>query len=178
MRSIFITGVAMLTTLAIPAMSGAADQEASNRFYGGLNLGASRLDQSDDHGSAFKLYGGYQLTENFGVEAGFLRLGNIESSTQSAKARAFYTAGTARWQLSDRFSVSGLLGVAYRQVSGDETVGDSNLNRDNTAVIVGFGAQYRLTPRIELTANADHLADVTEESASNDLVTVGVVYRF
>jgi hypothetical protein len=45
-------------------------------------------------------------------------------------------------------------------------------------VIVGFGAQFRLTPRIELTVNADHLADVTEESASNDLVSAGVVYRF
>jgi hypothetical protein len=29
-----------------------------------------------------------------------------------------------------------------------------------------------------LTVNADHLADVTEESAASDLVTAGVVFRF
>ena len=171
MRSIFITSVAAIVTLAITCPSPAADLASSKGFYGGMSLGASRLDQSDDHGNAFKLYGGYQFSENFGAEAGFLRLGNVETATQSSKARAFYTAGTARWQLSDRFAVNGLLGVAQRQVSGDIDV-------DNTAVIAGFGAQYRLTPRMNLTVNWDHLADVTEESSSNDLVSAGVVFRF
>jgi OmpA-OmpF porin, OOP family len=171
MRSILITGVAMLATITFPALSCAADRADTSRMYGGMSFGGSRLDKSDDHGSVFKLYGGYQITENFGAEAGFLRLGDIETLTQSAKARAFYTAGTARWQLNDRFSVSGMLGVAQRQVSGDMDV-------DNTAVIVGFAAQYRLTPRLELTVNADHLADVTEESSSTDLVTAGVVFHF
>jgi len=171
MRSIFISGVAALAAIGAPNAGSAADQAVSNRFYGGMNFGASRLDQGDDHGNVFKVYGGYQITENFGAEAGFLRLGNIETATQSAKAQAFYTGGTARWDLSDRFSVSGMLGVAQRQVTGDIDV-------DNTAVIVGFAAQYRLTPRIALTLNADHLADVTEESASTDLVTAGVVFRF
>ena len=169
MRSILITGVAAIVTIAIACPAPAAD--TASKIYGGLSLGASRLDQSDDNGNVFKLYGGWQFTEYFGAEAGFLRLGNIENATQSGKARAFYTAGTARWQLSDRFSVNGLLGVAQRQVSGDIDV-------DNTAVMAGFGAQFRLTPRIDLTMNWDHLADVTEESSSNDLVTAGVVYRF
>ena len=178
MRSILIIGTAMLTAIVAPAFTCAGEQDSTNRFYGGMSLGASRLDKSDDNGSSFKLYGGYQITEHFGAEAGFIRLGDIETATQSAKARAFYTAGTARWDLSERFSVSGMLGVAYREVTGDDTVGASNLNRDNTAVIVGFGAQYRLTPRIALTMNADHLADVTEESSSNDIVTAGVLIRF
>jgi OOP family OmpA-OmpF porin len=171
MRSIFISSVAALAAIGAPNLSSASDQDASNRFYGGMNFGASRLDKSDDHGNVFKLYGGYQITENFGAEAGFLRLGNIGTGTQSAKARAFYAAGIARWDLSDRFSVNGMLGVAQRQVTGDIDV-------DNTAVIVGFGAQYRLTPRLALTLNADHLADVTEESSSTDLVTAGVMFRF
>jgi OOP family OmpA-OmpF porin len=171
MRSIFISSIAALTAIGAPSFSTAAEQDVPSRFYAGMNFGASRLDKSDDHGNVFKLYGGYQITENFGAEAGFLRLGNIETATQSAKARAFYAAGTARWQINGRFSVNGMLGVAQRQVSGD-------MDSDNTAVIVGFGAQYRLTPRIELTVNADHLADVTEESSSTDLVTAGVVFRF
>jgi len=171
MRSIFISGLAAAAAIGAPSLSSAADQDVTHRFYGGMNFGASRLDQSDDHGNVFKIYGGYQITENFGAEAGFLRLGNIENATRSAKARAFYTAGTARWQLTDRFTVNGMLGVAQRQVTGDIDV-------DNTAVIAGVGAQFRLTPRLELTASLDHLADVTEESSSTDLVTAGIVYRF
>lgn len=171
MRSIFISGVAALAAVGAPNVSSASDQESTNRFYGGLSLGASRLDQSDEHGNVFKVYGGYQITDHFGAEAGYMRLGNVETATQSAKARAFYTAGTGRWDFTDRFSVNGLLGIAQRQVTGDIDV-------DNTAVMVGFGAQYRLTPRLELTASFDHLADVTEESSSSDLVTAGVVFRF
>lgn len=172
MRSILITTSAtVLAALAIANPAQAAEPASNTGFYGGLSLGASRLDQSDDKGSVFKLSGGYQITEHFGAEAGFMRLGDVDNATQSAKARAFYTAGTARWQLNDRFTVNGMLGVAQRQVTGDIDV-------DNTAVIAGFGAQYRLTPRIELTANLDHLADVTEESSSTDLVTAGIVYRF
>jgi OOP family OmpA-OmpF porin len=186
MRSILIIGAAMLTVIAAPTLTCAADQQTSNRFYGGMSIGASRLDKSDANGSMFKLYGGYQFTEHFGAEAGFLRGGDLagdaptsnDSPQQSARSRAFYTAGTARWQISERFSLNGMLGVAYHEVSGDETAGDGDLDRENAAFIVGFGAQYRLTPRVELTANADHLSDATEESGSSDLITAGVVFRF
>ena len=155
MRTILITTAAALITIASPAISNAADQGIANKFYGGLSLGASRLQNSDDKGSVFKLYGGYQITENFGAEAGFMRLGDVsrkydvgnESFTQTAKARAFYTAGTARWQLNDSFSVNGLLGVAFNQVTDDKSSGDRNLNGDKRSVMLGVGAQYRLSPR-------------------------------
>ena len=186
MRTLLITTAAALVTIASPAISNAADQGVANKFYGGLSLGASRLDRSSDHGSVFKLYGGYQITENFGAEVGYMRTGDLtrkyniggESFTQSAKTRAFYTAGTARWQLNDSFSVNGLLGVAFNQLNGDTTVGDRNLNGDKKSMMVGFGAQYRLTPRTELTLNVDHLAEISEKGSSSDLVTAGWAMRF
>ena len=186
MRSILITGAAALITIASPAITNAGHQGVANKFYGGLSLGASRLENSDDNGSVFKLFGGYQITENFGAEVGFMRLGDVsrkyhvgnDSFTQAAKARAFYTAGTARWQLNDSFSVSGLLGAAFNQVTDDKRIGVDNMNGDNTSVMVGFGAQYHLSPRTELTLNFDHLAEISEEGDSSDLVTAGFVMRF
>jgi OOP family OmpA-OmpF porin len=186
MRSILISSAAALITIAVPAISNAADHDVANKLYGGLSLGASRLQDSDDNGSVFKLYGGYQITENFGAEVGYMRTGDLtrtynvgnESFSQVAKTRAFYTAGTARWQLNDSFSVNGLLGAAFTQVTDDRTIGASNMNGDNTSVMVGFGAQYRLTPRTELTLNFDHLAEISEEGDSSDLVTAGFVMRF
>lgn len=185
MRSILISAAA-LVTIATPAISRAADGDLANRFYGGLSLGASRLQHSDDNGSVFKLYGGYQITEHFGAEVGFMRTGDLsrkydvggESFTQTAKTRAFYTAGTARWQLNDSFSVNGLLGASFNQIRDDERAGPDNLNGDETSVMVGVGAQYRLTPRTELTLNFDHFAEISEEGSSSDVVTAGFVMRF
>jgi OOP family OmpA-OmpF porin len=186
MRNILISSAAALITITSPAISHAADRDVANKFYGGLSLGASRLEYSDDNGSVFKLYGGYQITENFGAEVGYMRLGDVtrhyrvgnEQFSQVGKSRAFYTAGTARWQLSNAFSVNGLLGASFNQVRDDETIGASNLNDDTTSVMVGFGAQYHLSPRTELTLNFDHLAEISEEGDSSDIVTAGFVMRF
>jgi OOP family OmpA-OmpF porin len=186
MRSILISTAAALITIAAPAIAHAADQDVANRFYGGLSLGASRLEDSDDNGSVFKLYGGYQITENFGAEAGYMRTGDLtrtytagnQSFSQVGKTRAFYTAGTARWQFNDAFSVSGLLGAAFTQVTDDDTIGAFNMNGDETSVMMGFGAQYHLSPRTELTLNFDHFAEISEEGDSSDIVTAGFVMRF
>jgi OOP family OmpA-OmpF porin len=186
MRSILITTAAALITIATPAMSHAAEQDVANKFYGGLSLGASRFQDSAENGSVFKLYGGYQITENFGAEAGYMRLGDLtrkysvggESFSQVAKSRAFYTAGTARWQFNNAFSLNGLLGASFSQVTDDKTIGADNMNGDDTSVMVGVGAQYRLSPRTELTLNFDHLAEISEEGDSTDVVTAGFVMRF
>jgi OOP family OmpA-OmpF porin len=178
MRSILISSAAALLAITAPIMGRASDNDSSNRFYGGLNLGASRVQNSDDNGSVFKLYGGYQISENFGIEGGFIRLGNLTRDEQTAKARAFYTAGTIRWDFTNAFSVNGSFGVAYKQIDSDKTVGDRNLNGNEAALIMGLGAQYRLSPRTALTMNFDHLADVTEEGASSDVLTAGFVMRF
>jgi OOP family OmpA-OmpF porin len=185
-RKILFAGAAIVIAVANPITGNAADQGVANRFYGGIGLGASRLDKSDDNGSVFKLYGGYQITENFGVEAGYMRLGDVnrkysiggDSFTQTAKARAFYTAGTMRWQFGDSFSVNGLAGVAFNQVRDDATIGDRNLNGDKRSVMLGLGAQYQLSERTALTVNFDHLAEISEEGPSSDIVTAGVVMRF
>jgi OmpA-OmpF porin, OOP family len=185
-RKILFAGAAAFIAIANPITGNAADQDVGNRFYGGIGLGASRLDKSDDNGSVFKLYGGYQITENFGVEAGYMRFGDVtrtysiggDSLTQTGKARAFYTAGTVRWQFSDSFSVNGLAGVAFNQVRDDATIGDRNLNGDKRSVMLGLGAQYQLSERTALTVNFDHLAEISEEGPSSDVVTAGLVMRF
>ena len=180
MHSTFIRSLAAATAIAAfasPATTQAADRDFANHLYGGISLGGSRFDASDDNGSVFKVYGGYQLTENFSAEMGYLRTGDIERAAGIAKSRAFYSAGTARWQFGDRFAVSGMLGVAYGEVVDDTAIGAANLDDDNLSVMVGFGAQYRLSPRTELTFNIDHLGKQTER-VSTDIVTAGLVMRF
>jgi len=172
MRSLIIGSVACFAAIGNPGVSHAADQDVGHRFYGGASLGASRFQDVDSNGSTFKLYGGYQFTENFGAEVGFLRAGNFRlENSELAKSRAFYTAGTVRWQFGDSFSVNGLMGVAHTQL----TIGNSD--QDQNSLMVGIGAQYRLTPRLDLTLNVDHLGKVAEHQSA-DMVTAGMVMRF
>ena len=177
MRSTFISSLAAMAAIAAPGTSQAADYDFTNRLYGGISLGGSRFESNDNEGSVFKLYSGYQITENFGAEMGYLRTGDIERAEGTAKTRAFYTGGTARWQFSEKFAVSGLLGLAYGEVLDETAIGAANLYDDNVSPIVGFGAQYRLSPRTELTFNVDHLGKQTER-VSTDIVTAGLVMRF
>ena len=177
MRSILISTVAAFAAFTATGTSQAADTDFSHRLYGGISLGGSRFESNENEGSVFKLYGGYQITENFGAEMGYLRTGDIERTAGIAKTRAFYSAGTARWQFSERFAVSGLLGVAYGKVLDDTAIGAANLDDENVSAMVGFGAQYRLSPRTELTFNLEHLGKQTER-VSTDVVTAGLVMRF
>ncbi|MEO8062459.1 MAG: hypothetical protein ABI821_06905 [Pseudomonadota bacterium] len=47
-----------------------------------------------------------------------------------------------------------------------------------TTISPSCDAQYRLSPRTELTLNFDHLAEISEEGDSSDIVTAGFVMRF
>ena len=52
-----------------------------------------------------------------------------------------------------------------------------NTDQDQNSLMVGIGAQYRLTPRLDLTLNVDHLGKVAEHQSA-DMVTAGMVMRF
>lgn len=167
MRSTFITGLALLATLVI-VKPACADETSSAGLYGGISLGGTRFEGSDQDGSAFKLFAGYQFNENLGAEVGYVRLADDESETQIAGARAFYAAGTVSWPLGARFLVNGRLGLASSHVTGDG---------NTQSAMVGFGAQYRFSPRLALTVNVDHF-DKVSQSMSSDVATVGAVFRF
>ena len=78
----------------------------------GAAFGNREIDDSnssnDEHlGRSTKIYGGYQLTENFGVQAGYVRLREINQNSgsgatlvrQTATGHSTYVAGTARLPL-------------------------------------------------------------------------------
>ena len=105
--------------------------------------------------TAYKLYGGYQFTPNWGVELGYNDLGNKYSvrettagipSSMTYKLNSWYVAATGTLPLQGGFSVFGKLGVSANKSSGNavcvlgvcEDVGSES----KTDVMVGVGAQY------------------------------------
>jgi opacity protein-like surface antigen len=89
--------------------------------YVGIGLGASKLGPRNEgkdgaHGDrpgVAKLYGGYRLTDTWGLEAGWAQLGRVHNDTtatdgstvhHNGDAQSLYLAGTGRVALGHDFS--------------------------------------------------------------------------
>jgi OOP family OmpA-OmpF porin len=185
----------------------AAQPEQESPFYAGGAIGRSSFSLSSSNsvpapwggeksgkaGTAYKLYGGYRLTPNFGVEAGYARLGRVSqwtpgygygygygaSTLQSGSGQAFYAAATARLPLGDAFALNGRLGVAYGRISGRDNgvPGYQRFSGSSTGVMAGFGAEYRVTKNLAITADYDYFGKLSKQ-AKGGMLTVGVKASF
>src|SRR5512146_2358997 len=111
-------------------------------------------DKTND--TAYKLYGGYQFTPNWGFEVGYNDLGNKYSVAGSFGGTAYnatykmdnlYVAATGTLPLQGGFSLLGKLGIAANKVSGGQICAGGSCasfaaDDSKTDVMVGIGAQY------------------------------------
>lgn len=105
--------------------------------------------------TAYKLYGGYQFTPNWGVELGYNDLGNKYSfkGTYSGvpysgtyKLNNWYVAATGTLPMQGGFSLIGKLGVSANKASGGDVcvlgVCEGLGSESKTDIMLGVGAQY------------------------------------
>jgi OOP family OmpA-OmpF porin len=136
-QALRLATLAGLGTLAA-APSIAAD--ATGYFYGGLGVVQARADldqprmasqvlgagltvtslERDERDTAYKVFGGYQFTPNFGLEAGYFDLGQFGLAATTTPAgtldgqvhvKGFNLDLVGTMPLSDRFSVLGRIGA-------------------------------------------------------------------
>lgn len=178
----------------------AADPRNETPFYLGGSLGSSSFSvpshgisapaggkKADKSGTAFKVYGGYRLTENFGVEAGYARLGRVsqwasvngQPTLQSGSGDAFYGAATVHWPLGDSFALNGRLGLARGKISGNhsQTASGQKISGHAFGMMAGVGAEYRMSRNISLTADYDHFSKLSKHSKGG-MWTVGLRASF
>lgn len=149
------------------------------------DVGAAKI-SSDESDRAYKIYGGYQLTERYGVELGYVRLGKLEDRfnvggttvRQSATGRSLYVAGTGRLPLGESFALTGKLGVAFNKVTGSNVLSASDsLIGSKTSPMLAFGAEYRLSRDLALTVDLDGFGKLSRK-VSAAAVTAGLRYSF
>ncbi|GER16283.1 porin family protein [Variovorax boronicumulans] len=143
--------------------------------------------KADKSGTSYKLYGGYRLTEHFGVEAGYARLGSVSqwssayggSRLQTGTGQVFYAAATARMPLGDAFALNGRLGVARGRISGDNKWAPAHqrISGSGTGLMVGVGAEYRMTQNLAITADYDYFGKLSKQ-AKGGMFTVGLKASF
>lgn len=181
-------------------------------FYGGLSVGRDRFKLEpaaitaaqtgqtasditrNDKDTAYKLFGGYQVTPMFGVEAGFFDLGKsdftatVPGGTFSGriKSQGLNLDLVAKVPLTTNLSVLARVGAAYAKtkdsftstgvVAGD---GTSTSERD-TKIKVGAGLQYALSPAMLLRTEVERyrISDGAGAHGHVNLLSVGLVFPF
>lgn len=200
MNTPICTALATLLLGTVSMGACAAEPRNDTPFYAGGSMGGSSFsvpspsipapaggEKADKRGTAFKVYGGYRLTENFGVEAGYARLGRVSQwasvngrpTLQSGSGNAIYGAATAHWPLGDSFALNGRLGLARGKVSGgdSQTPAGQKISGNATGVMAGFGAEYRMSSNIALTADYDHFGKLSKHAKAG-MLTVGLRASF
>ena len=161
-----------LLALSLATLSSAA----SAQFYVGGGVGTSKSTgfsgttavtattnvtvTGDNNKTSWKLYGGYQFTPTWGLEAQYSNLGNRSASfafsgavvgtgALSARAQQFSLAATGTLPLSNNFYLMGKLG-ASRNIIGsyNGTAGPANVSRGastKTGLLAGLGVGYNIT---------------------------------
>jgi len=181
--SLFVLSLLSSFTLAAQA----APNDGLTGAYARVEVGRSNFSlssalpqaDSDDHGQAVKVFGGFRFNENFGVEAGYAALGKFSehvtvggvSVKQDGKARSIFGAATGRLPVGESFALHGRLGVTFGKVSGTNVLPASdNLMGSKTSVLFGVGAEYRPKPNVALTVNYDSFGKLSNNVKASALV--------
>lgn len=185
------TLIALLgTALALPL---AAQAEGG---YFGVNVGRAENklsfegESEKDRGSGYKLYGGYDFTKNFGVEAGYVRLAKWSGSdadlgaSASYKPSAVYVAATGTLPLSDQFSLLGKVGVTRNRAKLSASIvgiGSGSETYNNTTAMFGVGAAYNFTNNFSAVAEYENFGKVLDEEGvtiKGNMISLGLRYKF
>ena len=170
-------------------------QEVTGPYVGaafGAAFGNREIDDSnssnDEHiGRSSKIYGGYQITENFGVQAGYVRLHDINQSVgsgatlvrQTATGHSAYVAGTARLPLGQSFALTGKVGISVGKVTdtSPSTASTSKLLGSMTSLLIGTGAEYVLNQNVSFSVELESYGKISNQVKGNALA-VGTRFTF
>jgi OOP family OmpA-OmpF porin len=181
-----ILGAALVVPFAAQAAGGYVGGGFGQSTYDVDDAGMTTTSR-DENGSGFKLYGGYEFDQNWGVEVGYANLGKLKNVynvmgtnvTVSAKSYSMYVAGTGTLPLNEQFSLFGKLGLATNHISVDGsasgfTASDSG---SKSGMMFGVGAAYNVTKNVAVTLEYENFGKVAED-AKAQMWTVGARYKF
>jgi OOP family OmpA-OmpF porin len=212
MRTPFLPRLIALGSLSVALVSPAvfAAEDPGGLYVGGsFGLSWSHLTGNNIYSSkgssdrkdltSGKLYGGYRFNEYLAVELQSASLGTSDSTYSnnlgnlvnnrhtrtSSSALALSVLGIL--PVSENFSLLGKLGVAQTTVKYtesddlDKSAMRSGKQKSNN-VLLGVGAEYKLTKQISLRAEYENLGTVKfaggDRKLRNDMLSLGVRYAF
>jgi OmpA-OmpF porin, OOP family len=193
--SICCAALAALSVHAQAHAQASATKDVTGPYIGaalGAAFGDREIDDSssgnDEHiGRGAKLYVGYQLTENFGAQLGYVRLRELNRNTgsgaslnvQTATGHSTYVAGTGRLPLGQSFALTGKVGISFGKVTdaSPATPATSSLLGSKTSLLIGTGAEYVINHHLALSVELESYGKISQQVKGNTL-TVGTRFTF
>jgi OOP family OmpA-OmpF porin len=173
------------TALALPVAAQA------QQTYIGASVGSSAQKYSAEGSSdtvnetSYKVFGGYNFTKNYGVEAGFVDFGDADGSVDgisaTLKPTSFYIAATATYPIAPQLFVTGKLGVATNHTKLEVPYAGYSDSENKTTAVIGIGLAYQFTKNVSGVVDYEYFGKARDEeivSVKLSTVTVGVRYAF
>lgn len=173
----------ILATFLLPSLA-----NADTGLFVGASIGSSHLDEDfggfnmDSDASAYRIFGGFQLGDHLGIEAGYHNFGDFEETVDFGQflSRTEITAdgwtlgGTVGLPLSEQFSLYGRAGVFFWDADVEVDGFSIDVPEDENPYY-GGGAKYRVSPNLSL------IGDWTRyelDTIDSDVISIGFQYGF
>ncbi|MGZ8291584.1 MAG: porin family protein [Telluria sp.] len=188
----------IFTLIASAATVGTAQAQTSTvgRPYIGVGVAAASHDYSvggvggttmnkDDWKASAKVFGGYEFTQNLGVEVGYTDFRSSKFSytrngngvTGYSEGYGSYVAAKYNMPLNEQFSAYGKLGAAYSNRKAEASDG-LRLDESDTGVYGALGVEYKLNQKVAVIGEYERYGKDKDFGAKPDVVTFGVKYTF
>lgn len=171
-------------TVTSSAAASAAD--FTPHYYLGIGAATANNQLSDNYRVTPKIFGGYEFTPNWGVEAGYTYFNargrdygvwdGVDYNV-SIKGYGTYVAGKYTLPVTNRFAAYGKLGVSHSERQSSSSQWGKYTERD-TGLYGGLGVQYKLSEHVSALAEYERYGKDKASGAKADVYTVGLKYGF
>ncbi len=177
-----------LAGMATAALSVPVAASADSGFFVGGSIGSTTVDETfdgidlDADSTAYRITGGYQFGELFGIELSYQDFGDVDetivvgpvSSLTSISADGWTLGGTLGLPLSDNVSLFGRAGVFFW---------DADVRVDGFSIDVPSDENpyYGAGARVDLSRNFSLTGDWSRfelDNVDTDVISLGFEYRF
>ncbi|MEJ7808058.1 MAG: outer membrane beta-barrel protein [Telluria sp.] len=142
--------------------------------YVGINVGTTTHtvsfdgDSGSENTTGARVYGGYQVSPRFGMEAGYVHFGKVSETedglTVNFKPTAIYAAVTGTMPVSPSFNLFGKLGVSRNSATFGVTFENDSVSMKKTSAtaMFGIGVQYKMSDSMSLVAEYENFGKVAK----------------
>lgn len=191
MRKLIIAlaaGIAAMGAAQAQTQSGNLDTSnyTAPRPYVGVAVSAAKNQASDDWRAAPKVFGGYNLNQNWAVELGYTRQGSRDYDTygptgvlgnSSVRGTDTYVAAKYAMPVNDRFSAYGKLGAGHSERK-NRLNGYGDVTERDTGVYGALGMEYALNEKTSVVGEYERYGKDKATGAKADALSVGLKYGF
>ncbi|HEX8784772.1 MAG TPA: porin family protein [Telluria sp.] len=187
--------VALIAATAAMSAAQAQTTQTSPRTYVGVGIASAdhnyssvnglNVTDNDGYSGNAKIFGGYELNQNWGAEIGYtdFRNSNFNYNVAGVNGRgasdgsSYYLAGKYQYPINDQVAVYGKLGVE-RSLRYVKDVGAFDQSYNDTGAYASVGVQYNFTPQVGVVAEYERYGKEKDFGAKPDAWTIGARYSF